>query len=65
MTKWQYKTIKFEAQGFTGGKIDEGNLNSILNDLGTQGWELVVGLDTNFSGGQTRDVVMTFKRQAQ
>ncbi|MEM9479129.1 MAG: DUF4177 domain-containing protein [Verrucomicrobiota bacterium] len=63
MTKWEYKTIKLAAHGWSGGKIDELKLDALMNDLGSQGWELAVGLDTNHSYGQTRDVVIIFKRQ--
>jgi hypothetical protein len=33
-----------------------------MNELGSQGWELVTGFDTNKSYGETRDVVVIFKR---
>ena len=65
MIKWEYKRIKLAVSSWAGLKIDEEELDSLMNDLGSQGWELVVGLDTNDSDGQTRDVVMVFKRQTQ
>ncbi len=60
--KWEYKTIKLGAGGFIGGKIDESELESSMNELGSDGWELVAVFDTNQSGGQTRDVIAIFKR---
>ena len=60
--KWEYKTIKLAATGFVGGKIDELKLDAMMNDLGSQGWEMVAALDTNQCDGQTRDVVVIFKR---
>ncbi|UCG56426.1 MAG: DUF4177 domain-containing protein [Phycisphaerales bacterium] len=59
---WEYKTIKLATSGFLGGKFDEQKLDSLMNDLGQQGWELVTGFDTNKSYGETRDVVLVFKR---
>jgi len=59
---WEYNTIKIGATGFMGGKIDESNLDDIMNELGMQGWELTTAFDTNQSYGQTRDVVAIFKR---
>lgn len=59
---WEYKTIKLQATGFTGGKFDETRLDAMMNDLGSQGWELVAGFDTNKNYGETRDVVIIFKR---
>ncbi|MCF7973178.1 MAG: DUF4177 domain-containing protein [Phycisphaerae bacterium] len=61
--KWEYKTIKLAATGFLGGKFDESTLDAFMNDLGRQGWELVSAFDTNKSYGETRDVVVIFKRQ--
>jgi hypothetical protein len=60
--KWEYKTIKLEATGFMGGKIDEAQLDRRMNELGAQGWELGAAFDTDVSGGGTRDVVVIFKR---
>lgn len=60
--KWEYKTIKLQAYGFLGGKIDEGGLDKMMNDLGDQGWEISGAFDTNMQAGTTRDVVIIFKR---
>jgi len=51
--------------GFTGGKLDEDTFTDHLNDLGDQEWELVVAFDTNQGGGQTRDVLVVFKRPGE
>ncbi|MGH2270871.1 DUF4177 domain-containing protein [Anaerohalosphaeraceae bacterium U12dextr] len=60
---WEYKTIKLAATGFwLGGKIDELRLDQMMNDLGQQGWELVAALDTSEAYGNTKDVVVIFKR---
>ncbi len=61
--KWEYKTIKQPAGGFTGGKFDGQEWDQKLNDLGQQGWELVTVFGTHRCHGQTRDVVAMFKRQ--
>ena len=60
---WEYKTIKLGATGLIGGKIDEIKLDCMMNELGAQGWELVAGFDTNKGYGETRDVIIIFKRQ--
>lgn len=59
---WEYRTIKLAAKGFLGGKFDEQQLDAYMNQLGSEGWELVTGFDTNKSYGETRDVVVIFKR---
>jgi hypothetical protein len=61
--QWEYKTIKLGTTGFFGGNLDETALDQGLNQLGSQGWELVAAFDTNQSQGVTRDVVIIFKRQ--
>jgi len=35
---WEYKTIKLAATGWVGGKINELQLDQMMNDLGQQGW---------------------------
>ena len=60
--KWEYRTIKVDTKGFVGGKIDEGNMDQMLNALGDEGWELVAALDTNAEGGVSRHVVGILKR---
>ena len=60
--KWEYKTIKLGASGFFGGKVNEGELDTEMNQLGEQGWELVNAFDTNQTHGATRYVVAVFKR---
>lgn len=53
--KWEYKAIKLATTGFTGGKVDEAQLEAFMNELGSQGWELVSAFDTNQAYGETRD----------
>ena len=61
--KWEYRTVMFEASGwFLGGKLDGGQFNERLNQLGEEGWELVTAFDTNSAQGATRDVVAVLKR---
>ena len=60
--RWEYKTVKLATTGFLGGKFDAEQLDRYMNELGSQGWELVTGFDTNKSYGETRDVVVIFKR---
>ena len=61
--KWEYKTIKMATTGvLVGGKLDESQFDARLNELGQEGWELAMALDTNQVGGMTRDVVVIFKR---
>jgi len=62
MIYWEYKTIKFHTKGFTGGLIDTDKFNSMLNELGRDGWELVSCFDTNYSQGASRLVIAVFKR---
>ena len=61
--QWEYRTVKLEAKGWLmGGRVDEGQLDNMLNELGRSGWELVSAFDTNMNQGQTRDVLVIFKR---
>ena len=60
--KWEYKTLKLQAKGWMGGKVDEAQLDRTMNELGSQGWELAAAFDTDVAGGGTRDVLVIFKR---
>ncbi|MBI4327938.1 MAG: DUF4177 domain-containing protein [Chloroflexi bacterium] len=60
--KWEYKTLILRAKGFVGGKIDEDKLQETINDWGLQGWELAAAVTTNQMQGQTRSLIVFFKR---
>ncbi len=60
--KWEYKTLRLQAKGWLNGKVDEAQLDRMMNELGVQGWELAAAFDTDWSGGGTRDVLVIFKR---
>ena len=60
--QWEYKTIKLGTNGLFGGKVDEAKLDLFMNQLGAEGWELVTGFGSNETLGQTRHIVLTFKR---
>ncbi|MFC7679199.1 DUF4177 domain-containing protein [Paenibacillus sp. GCM10028914] len=64
MTQWEYRTVKYQTGGFLGGKVKEDELDELLNKYGYEGWELVSCFDTSQTQGQSRDVIMIFKRQA-
>ena len=63
MERWEYTTVKMEAEGWFGGVVNTAKLDSLLNDLGQQGWNLISVFDTNMAGGGiTREVLAVFKR---
>lgn len=61
--KWEYKTLKLKTEGIFGGKINETKLDNFMNQLGDEGWELVTSFSTSQSFGESRDVVVIFKRE--
>jgi len=63
MEQWEYKTIKIKTGGFLGGKVDEEQLEQQLNDYGCEGWELASCFDTSSYQGQSREIVIVFKRR--
>ena len=65
ITQWEYKTFKFEAEGFWhGGRIDTARLEAALARLGADGWELVTIVTATTGEGRTRDIVAVLKREA-
>lgn len=62
--KWEYRTLKFESNDFTGSKFNQTELDAALNELGQEGWELFKALDTMIYTGTTQAMVFVFKRPA-
>jgi hypothetical protein len=64
MYQCEYKTIKFFSQGLFGaGKINEVELEDVLNELGATGWELVTILPGTRADGELWDFVAVLKRE--
>jgi hypothetical protein len=63
MARWEYKTIKFAAEGWLlGGKVDDKSLEEALNRLASQDWRLVTIVTSSQGHGQTRDIVAVLER---
>lgn len=63
MEKFEYKTLFTDAKGVFGGKINQLEYQNELNQLGSQGWELVSTVAAAQSYGSTRWIISTFKRK--
>lgn len=63
MEKFEYHTLIYNTEGFTGGKVDGNDFQNKLNALGSQGWELVSCVSTNQGNGFTRSIVSIFKKR--
>ena len=63
MKNWIYKTLKLDTIGFKGGIVQTEVLEKGLNQLGEQGWELVVAFDTAQEDGRSREVLAIFKKE--
>ena len=63
--RFEYKTLFTDAKGVLGGKVDQYAFQNELNELGSQGWELVSTVATAQSYGSTRWVVSILKRKIQ
>ena len=63
MEQWEYLTWKYATGGFLGGKVDTAEFQAMLNEYGSQGWELVSCFDTGMMQGQSRDVIVVMKRR--
>lgn len=64
MYQWEYRTIKFYAQGSVqAGRINDVELESTLNEFGARGWELVTILPGTRDNGELWDFVAVLKRE--
>jgi hypothetical protein len=62
MDKWMYKIVKEDVQGFMSRAIDYESLESNLNQLGREGWEIVSCFTTE-ANGFTREAVAILKKK--
>ena len=60
--KWEYKTVKIEAKYFDKPAEELFQVDIALNQFGSDGWELVSSLDTNENQGQSKEIILFFKR---
>lgn len=60
--QWEYKSVKLRLRGFLGGKLDQDEVDMLLEESGREGWELVTILATALYQGRTRDAALVFKR---
>lgn len=65
MKKYEYKVIKTTEEGFWDPKVDEKNVETEMNKLGAEGWELTSVIDTNNYQGKTKEIVLFFKRESR
>ena len=65
MKKYEYqtKTIDSTKFAFTGDILDLSDFEQTLNNMGSEGWELMEMVSANSESGKTRDVVCVFKRE--
>lgn len=61
-TNWEYKTVKLKLRGILGGKFREDEVSQVLNENGSEGWELVSTLSTALYQGRTQNAALIFKR---
>jgi len=59
--KWEYKSIKYTKRSFLSGQINLSELDKKLDNLGSEGWELV-NINVNALGGWG-GIFAVFKRQ--
>ncbi len=63
MKKFEYRLLDTTSGFFSG--IDYQQLTDRLNQLGSQGWEVVSVVDTIFTHNQTRGLLITLKREVE
>lgn len=61
MKRFEYKTIEVLTSGFF-AKMEMKETDDTLNDLGSQGWELVSTVPC-ITGSTTQRIYYTFKRE--
>lgn len=60
--RFEYKTVIIEPTGTWGTKYDPVKIDKILNQHGSEGWELVAAESRDYNG-TFYGVIYTFKRE--
>ena len=60
--QWEYKTLSYKKAAWLSGSLEVTELETILNDLGRDRWELVSAAPNAHLGHQ-RGLVLILKRQ--
>lgn len=63
MKLFEYKTVEIKPKGTWSSKFDIVEIDNILNEKGSQGWELITMEDRNIGYGSTACFYYTFKRE--
>ncbi|MBR4503139.1 MAG: DUF4177 domain-containing protein [Clostridia bacterium] len=63
MEQFEYKVVTFDTKGFWGGNVEVRQIETQLNQLGIDGWEMVSCTSTNQSYGASKSIVCIFKRK--
>ena len=62
MKTYAYHTIVFGTSGLFGGRVKPDKFDQMLNNMGSQGWELVNTIPSSQYQGYTSKIVCVFKR---
>lgn len=62
---FEYKIIKANDEGWFRTKFDWAEVQSTLNRLGKEGWELVNTIDVNAYNGGSQEIVFVLKRRIE
>ena len=65
MEKFEYKVITYNTKGFWGGSVDIQQIESRLNLLGNDGWEMISCTSTNQCYSSSKCIVCMFKRKKE
>ena len=65
MEKFEYKVVACDTKGFWGGAVEVHQIENQLNQLGSEGWEMVGCTSTNQSYGASKSIVCIFKRKKE
>jgi Domain of unknown function (DUF4177) len=60
--RWEYKSLLIDVSGWLGPNIDSDGLEEVLNQHGSEGWELVSAFDVNRGHGATAALMVLLKR---
>jgi hypothetical protein len=60
--RWEYHLVSFRVAGFFGVDVNLDTMGQRLDELGSEGWELINTVSVSGASGAAQEVVLLFKR---
>lgn len=65
MQKWEYKVVTKDIKGVLGKKVPSEEVEVVLKEVGSEGWELITVTPVTGGSYMTRSITLFFKKPSE